>query len=1101
MVNTRKTTDIWLFNKSFGKDPSLNYINAYHPKEDDAVYHMSSASYQRLNAPIRYRLTPTDSFNDIVNCPYLMFKNANERVYYAFVNECKYINDALAEISFKIDPFTTYLDNGINDEMLVERQTGSFSNPDPELSFNANQFMREIDVLDKNSQVIDNDNEIGAYDNSLLHDCMLIYVRNNYETTDGMTSTNSIDTNGLDNLPSLKRFITYYKDGTTEFNEGRVESYLAELQDRADDGDAIINPNYSGGQIDGVDEGGGRFNGNHTGYDVYVITDLTETNNAFNKIIDNPKFYGSNGTNIIGAEYRKLLRKPKDWAYISDGCYKIGLTGRKEISQPYHLDIGDFDFPDNIPKELQQSPYFKRLFVSNNGNTTISFNPNASPTEIDSNDSNLTSIEVIDSAEMGAPIVYNFNSTDSNNQKQYYVDTTDRTVPVFADPRIIEYLKDLQMINAETKLDVEKLAKRIKSIEDKFTYHINMNQQNYDPLNSDRLKYNQKIDRDNLGRQQTNSRNNLTDTNDTAVANLVKSNSTRLANLERTISTSQANLSRTQGADKESLTNQQATDNSNLDMTYDAKSKNITNNYDHNLFVANNQIALNSLNMRNNNNLDYFRLENERDHSKADLRAEKEYNGLVDKRKVYQNDINARIEARLEDEDMQVNQYTNTEALKLSGGVGDIVGNLPTIAEGFEQFVNGVVLGAVGLTAALAALSIKQRAARINFAHKWYVSGSPNDDSPYYALIKNPSDWIFPADKYVPSFDEEKGTVSADNQNLVGISQTTLSRTSNDLIDEVADQYGDTIGDFGLYWAKTALQDAQIIANYKDNYETYQPTKINNAKSYGDNVVDLEVENRQANFDSNSQYTKDNLADELSRDNNNLSNNRAADTSNLSRTHGSQNFSLNTKQDAAYNNLNASNTTSRNNLKAENSTSEANLDKSNKTAMGNLLRDIKRENDNLKATQDSQTNSLRVDWILGNNGIVLNTALEIVDEYTNFYNDYITRVVNFANRINSAGLRGSVTVTSANYWSQVFSKLNMFKVYDISINARELRYCTNYIKRYGSYCGLVKYGISFDPNTYIRTKDYHMEPVMMPSWAADEISEHLNTGVYIRLRV
>lgn len=1095
MVNTRKTTDIWLFNNSFGKDPSLNYINAYHPKKDDAAYHMSSASYQRLNAPIRYRLTPTDSFNDIVNCPYLMFKNTNERIYYAFVSECKYINDALAEISFKIDPFTTYLDNGINDEMLVERQTGSFSNPDPELSFNANQFMREIDVLDKNSQVIDNDNDIGAYDNSLLQDCMLIYVRNNYETTDGMTSTNSIDTNGLDNLPSLKRFITYYKDGTTEFNEGRVESYLAELQDRADDGDAIINPNYSGGQIDGVDEGGGKFNGNHTGYDVYVITDLTDTNNAFNKIIDNPKFYGSNGTNIIGAEYRKLLRKPKDWAYISDGCYKIGLTGRKEISQPYYLDIGDFDFPDNIPKELQQSPYFKRLFVSNNGNTTISFNPNASPTEIDSNDSNLTSIEVIDSAEMGAPIVYNFNSTDSNNQKQYYVDTTDRTVPVFADPRIIEYLKDLQMINAETKLDVEKLAKRIKSIEDKFTYHINMNQQNYDPLNSDRLKYNQKIDRDNLGRQQTNSRNNLTDTNDTAVANLVKSNSTRLANLERTISTSQANLSRTQGADKESLTNQQATDNSNLDTTYDAKSKNIANNYDHNLFVAKNQIALNSLNMNNTNNLDYFRLENERDHSRADLRAEKNYNGLVNQRKVYQNYNNARLEARLTEEDMLVNQHANFSALTLSGGVGDIVGNLPTIAKGFEQFVNGVVLGAVGLTAAQAALDVRQKAAIVNFGHKWGITGDTKDTR--YLMDTNPSDdSTFPAGNYLPSSDQLEGTVNADEKGIIGISETAdLNKYADDIT------IRDHFKDFGLYWVRTAMQNAHITANYKDNYETYQPTKINNAKSYGDNVVDLEVQNRQANFDSSSKYTKDNLADELSRDNKNLSNNRAADTSNLSRTHGSQNFALNIKQDAAYNNLNASNTTSRNNLKAENSTSEANLDKSNKTAMGNLLRDIKRENDNLKATQDGQTNSLRVDWILGNNGIVLNTALQIVDEYTSFYNDYITRVVNFANRINSAGLRGSVTVTSANYWSQVFSKLNMFKVYDISINARELRYCTNYIKRYGSYCGLVKYSISFDPNTYIRTKDYHMEPVMMPSWAANEISEHLNTGVYVRLRV
>lgn len=1097
MNTPRKTTKVWLFNNSFGKDPSLNYINDYHPTEDDAKYHMFGASYQRLDAPVRYRINSAVSYNDVINCPYLMFKNANERTYYAFITDCKYINDGVVEISFKIDPFTTYLHGGINDTMFVERQTDSFSNPDPELSFEANQFMREINVLDKNDNKIEEDNTISGYKDKLLHDCMLLYVRNNFETTNGINSSDrndiAVDPN-LSWLPDLKKLIEYNREGLADLNQEKIDNYFDEIKN----GDLQIDTNYANNSPHIVtnNEDKHEFNGNYTGYDVYLITNLTDEDDVFERIIDNPIFYGSSGCNIIGAEYRKLMVKPIDATDISSygECYKLSLEDRKHICQPFRLEIGEFDFPIDTPKELQQSPYFKRLFVSNNGSSIFTFNPNASATQIDSNDSNLTSIDIIDSAEKGSPIVYIFNSSDSNNQKQYYVDTTDRSVPVFADPRMVEYFKSIQNVNNEIALDIQKLAIRLDNIKRKYKYQDKMNWNNYKPVNSDRLEFNQKAEQNNLKRQQDNSKNNLSDSNNVSISNLRNTNLNRVANLERTISTSQANLSRTQNAEGRILGNQQATDDNNLLTNYDAKYKNTKNNYKHSLFVAENAIALNSLNLKNTNSLDKHRIENTRDLSIDNMKADFDYSGRVTSRKVqnitHKDDINASFEY----ETMMKRQHVNMEKLLATLGIGAAGSGLAAIAKGFEQVVAGLVAGAVSADAAVTALTLNQALERSEFNIKWGAGTGNGLEEAWYLKSTNPQKEDFPGTipdgKYYG--DPYGVNVGADDDSRLFVDSSNWDQSI------YHDVGGSVIRHSGLNWLKSSIDTSQMVANVLDEYKRHQPTKINNVKYYADEILNHQIENRKDNFDESSKFSRSNIADDLKRNNNNLDNDKSAETTNLSRTHKSQSYALSNRQSAAYNNLTANNNTSRNNLKAENTTSEKNLSESNKVAMGNLLRDIQRENSNLKTTQSTQTNSLHADWVLSNNAIVASAVYTYLDEFAGFNNDYLVHIQDFINGITNVGLRGSIPIATANYWSQVFSKLNMFKVYDISINARELRYCINYIKRYGSYCGLVKYGINFTPNTYIRTRDYHMAPEIMPTWAADEISEHLNTGVYIR---
>lgn len=1095
MNTPRKTTKVWLFNNSFGKDPSLNYINDYHPTEDDAKYHMFDASYQRLDAPVRYRINSSVSYNDVINCPYLMFKNANERTYYAFVTDCKYINDGVAELSFKIDPFTTYLHGGINDTMFVERQTGSFSNPDPELSFNANQFMREINVLDKN------DSNINTH---LLQDCVLIYVRNNFETTDGIHSNDSGDIDAdtsLDWLPDLKRLITYDRDGLADLNQSKINEYLGELEEGIKNDDMLVTANYGNDGphiVNSMDEQN-EFNGNYTGYDVYLYTNITDEDDVYEQIIDNPKFYGSSGCNIIGAEYRKLMIDPLH----SDGL--LSLEDRKRICQPFRLDIGDFDFPNGTPKELQQSPYFKRLFVSNNGSSIFTFNPNASATQIDSNDSNLTSVDIIDSAEKGSPIVYIFNSSDSNNQKQYYVDTNDRSIPVFADPRMVEYFKNIQNVNNDITLDVQKLAIRLDNIRRKYKYQDKMNLNNYKPVNSDRLEFNQKAEQNNLKRQQNNSKNNLTNSNNVAIKNLQRTNLNRVANLERTISTAQANLSRTQNAEGKILGNQQTTDDNNLLTSYDAKYNNTKNNYKHSLFVAENTIALNSLNLKNTNSLDKHRIENNRDLSIDNMKADYEQSSNEAERKANNMETKDNINVAIQWQDILDRQWVDRRKLEYALGAGAVGTGLAAIAKGFEQAVAALAVGAVSLGAAQSSQTISQQMERLAFEHKWgVVAPSDSLSDSWYLKETNPDSNDIKSrfkNRYMYVNKWPYDNVAGADDGSERTMHTPVFPTNKDEIDDknyIHDKDENNLNEYGLNWYKTSVDVSQIYANVKDEYEYHQPTKINNVRYYADEILKHQIENRQANFDESSKFSRSNIADELKRNNNNLDNDQSADTTNLSRTHSSQSYALSNRQSVAYNNLAANNDTSRNNLKAENTTSEKNLSESNKVAMGNLLRDIQRENSNLKTTQSTQTNSLYVDWVLKNNAIIASVVYTYLDEFAGFNNDYLVHIRDFINGITNVGLRGSIPIATANYWSQVFSKLNMFKVYDISINAREMRYCINYIKRYGSYCGLVKYGINFTPNTYIRTRDYHMAPEIMPTWAADEISEHLNTGVYIR---
>lgn len=1088
MNTPRKTTKVWLFNNSFGKDPSLNYINDYHPTEDDAKYHMFDASYQRLDAPVRYRINSAVSYNDVINCPYLMFKNANERTYYAFVTDCKYINDGVAELSFKIDPFTTYLHGGINDTMFVERQTGSFSNPDPELSFDANQFMREINVLDKN------DSNINRY---LLQDCVLIYVRNNFETTDGIHSNDRGDIDAdtsLDWLPDLKRLITYDRDGLADLNQSKINEYFGDIEEGIKNDDMLVTANYGNGGLHIVNsmDDTNEFNGNYTGYDVYLFTNITSEDDVYEQIIDDPKFYGSSGCNIIGAEYRKLMVDPLH----SDGL--LSLEDRKRICQPFRLDIGDFDFPNGTPKELQQSPYFKRLFVSNNGSSIFTFNPNASATQIDSNDSNLTSVDIIDSAEKGSPIVYIFNSSDSNNQKQYYVDTTDRSIPVFADPRMVEYFKNIQNVNNEITLDVQKLAIRLDNIKRKYKYQDKMNWNNYKPVNSDRLEFNQKAEQNNLKRQQNNSKNNLSDSNNVAINNLERTNLTRVANLERTISTAQANLSRTQNAEGKILGNQQTTDDNNLLTSYDAKYNNTKNNYKHSLFVAENAIALNSLNLKNTNSLDKHRIENNRDLSIDNMKADYEQSSNEAERKANNMQIKDSTNSNIEWQDLLDRQFTDRRKLEYALGTGAVGTGLAAVAKGFEQAVAALVVGAVSYEAAKASLKISQRMDRLAFAHRWGAMNPVDFPSQAWYLKEINPDYYDIKSRFKDRYygfnrGPYRSTVGADDSdNVHSVAYPQNQDEFNDIDDK------NIIKEYGLNWYKTSVDVSQIYANVKDEYEYHQPTKINNVRYYANEILEHQIDNRQDNFDESSKFSRSNIADDLKRNNNNLDNDQSAETTNLSRTHKSQSYALSNRQSSAYNNLAANNETSRNNLKAENTASEKNLSESNKVAMGNLLRDIQRENSNLKTTQSTQTNSLYVDWVLKNNAIIASVVYTYLDEFAGFNNDYLVHIQDFINGITNVGLRGSIPITTANYWSQVFSKLNMFKVYDISINAREMRYCINYIKRYGSYCGLVKYGITFTPNTYIRTRDYHMAPEIMPTWAADEISEHLNTGVYIR---
>lgn len=1093
-MSKRKLTTVWLFNKTFGKDPTLSYINSYHPKEEDAVYEMDGASYQRLDAPIRYKLTKEVPYNSIVNCPYLMFENQDERRYYAFITDCKYENDGMAQLTFKIDPFTTYLTDGIIDNMFVERQSGSFSNPDPELSFTANQFMDEINVMDENSSLISDNNDSGQL---LLHDIMLLYVRNNYNTSDGINSTTNVATDGLADLPSLNKLIKYYANGKAELQENKLQAYLNEIVNRTNNGEGLIDPNGSG-KLTPVQTDEGEFNGSYTGYDVYLVTNMTENNDIIVQVMDNPIFYGSTGTNIIGAEYRKLMINPLFVPGVeeipnSHNCYKLTMQARELISKPYELKIGDFKFPDNAPKAIRQAPYFKRLFVSNNGSSTISFNPNASATSVDSQDSNLTSINIIDSAEKGSPIVYVFNSSDSNIGKQYYVDTADRSIPVFADPRMIEYYKNIQRINNETELATKNLVKRLDNIKRKYEYQVEMNNNNYDPVNVNRLKFNQKTERTNLTNQQNNSTLNLSDNNALSIKNLARSNTTKLANLNRSINVSESNLNKTQNVEKNILNNQQKVEDEILDNNYALKNDINDNNFDHTRFVNKNEIALNSLNKENANKLERLRIENAQNLSRANMDLDYKYAGQLTRRKVLNTEQSTKIDALLSAEDILNNQDTAKKVLFKSLGLGAAGSGIEAVAKGFQQMIPSIIAGAVTAEVALQALDDRQLNERANFNHKW---GSVAIDSSVSGAGRYLMDYI-PGWYELPSFSNYAPEIGS-NKWLTGADQTVGEGSNGTIFFPEDHLKSDIYNENGLGWSKVALNMSQEVANVLDEYKHRAPGKINNTRKYADEIADVDIDNRNNVFNTSTDNLQNNTEDSYKTNVNNISLSKDNDIANLNKNHSAQTFSLNNRQKVAYNNLVQSNIVSKDNTKADIDTSKANLNNSTETAMNNLIRDINRENENLANSQSAQTNSLEVDWILSSNGIIASIVYSFLDEYNSYYIDYVTRLTNFANTLKNASLRSSAPVTTANYWAQVFSKLNMFKVYDISINARELRYCINYIERYGSYCGINKYGITFEPNTYIRTKDYHMAPKSMPTWAADEISEHLNAGVYIR---
>lgn len=1082
----RRLTKISLYRDSFGKEPTEQYISNFKPDIDYGDYTISNASYQRIDAPIRFAMknsTLRPSFNEINNCRYLAFKNDNEITYYGFITKCEYKSEGVVYIYFKIDPFTTYLDGEINETAFIERQTGDSTIKDPDLNFSANQVIKKVDYYP-----LDNVKEV--------KDVILLYVKNtssgNSETDynrrlldaetgeyDGNsddgdniregTFVDDVDENG-NYIPSVDRnyandLVSYYKSANRDYGNN-INSNFNELKEYGD------------------------VHGHNYGYDIYAIVGMTDNDNVFQDVINNPIFYGGNGCNIIGAEYRHVL-KPFNAELIdgSDNLYKLSTNNRIEMSQPFDVGLPEFNFPNNVPDSIKQAPYYKRLFVSNDGNTVMEFNPKASPSDPNGSESLLRKVTVHESPEMGSPIVYEFDSTESNGGHQFWSDSTDRSIPVFANYALEYYIKNKQKYVSELYKDLDLFDLKFRKIRASNIVSEKYTDFDYSEYRSAKLGAQIKAQRKNINNTTDVNRSNLADSQSASKYALNQTYATAKQNLRNSNDTAVSNLKRTNDASIYSLTKEQHAATTNLSRS----NSTAVSNLNRTLSASRKVLDRNNKNINSSLDTSYHisAATNEYNHDKEIdiIDTDRRFDMYRTHDAVNKINKDVSLSARLASYAINTRQNAAKDSLITALGLGAAGAGLEGVAKGFAQLIPALVGGAVSATATLSALEIRQKADRKIHNEEW---ASPPG---YIALNEAESPDLFDIN-YSSEWRQDDSTG-------VGINQSNDKYWAEPVgaIDEGFSKTGTNI-------KKAQLQASIEIANHiykyggahgrfrgnlKDNSDTTleYANKINsNSYEYNRELNHLKISRSVSNFNDTSGASRTNLKTSNNTSSANLSNSQKASSS-----------ALNKKVASSTSNLSASNATSIKNLTADYETRIKVNNNNLSVAFNNMLRDIKQQKNNLENTIDAQSTSLEEDREMALKDINRDLALGIISEYYDMlyvleskysgYNDFWNNIITNCNR-------SSISVNSGKFWGIYSAKLNRFSVYDIGISARELRYCINYIKRYGNYCGIVKYSIKLSDNTYIRTRDYQMTVSNIPMWASQEISEKLNQGVYIR---
>ena len=85
---------------------------------------LEDATYQRKEGVLRYPTTSNITFEDLLEYNYCMYQNESydNKWFYAFIDDIRYINDGMCEIKLKTDTFMTWQNDIVYKESFIERQ-------------------------------------------------------------------------------------------------------------------------------------------------------------------------------------------------------------------------------------------------------------------------------------------------------------------------------------------------------------------------------------------------------------------------------------------------------------------------------------------------------------------------------------------------------------------------------------------------------------------------------------------------------------------------------------------------------------------------------------------------------------------------------------------------------------------------------------------------------------------------------------------------------------------------------------------------------------------------------------------------------------------
>ena len=85
---------------------------------------LEDATYQRKEGVLRYPTTSNITFEDLLKYNYCMYQNESydNKWFYAFIDDIRYINDGMCEIKLKTDTFMTWQNDIVYKESFIERQ-------------------------------------------------------------------------------------------------------------------------------------------------------------------------------------------------------------------------------------------------------------------------------------------------------------------------------------------------------------------------------------------------------------------------------------------------------------------------------------------------------------------------------------------------------------------------------------------------------------------------------------------------------------------------------------------------------------------------------------------------------------------------------------------------------------------------------------------------------------------------------------------------------------------------------------------------------------------------------------------------------------------